>query len=108
MHASAPDQGVNAIYKMADVLRCIRDEVAPLLARQSDPVLGAPTISAGTIRGGTKTNIVPDSCEAEIDAPHHSGTGPGGDHAIAEEGLPRCGNFQLASHAAEHRSRRIR
>jgi acetylornithine deacetylase/succinyl-diaminopimelate desuccinylase-like protein len=68
VHASAPDQGENAIYKMADVVRCIRDEIAPGLAAKSHPVLGSPTISAGTIRGGTKTNIVPDFCELEVDA----------------------------------------
>ena len=67
VHASAPDRGENAIYKMADVLRCIRDEIAPALAAQCHPVLGSPTISAGTIRGGTKTNIVPDFCELEVD-----------------------------------------
>lgn len=68
VHASAPQLGENAIYKMADVLRCIRDEIAPHLASQSHPILGSPTISAGMIRGGTKTNIVPDSCELEVDA----------------------------------------
>ena len=67
VHASAPELGENAIYKMADVLRCIRDEIAPGLAAQTHPVLGSPTISAGTIRGGTKTNIVPDFCEVEVD-----------------------------------------
>ena len=67
VHASAPDRGENAIYKMADVLCCIRDTIAPRLASQSHPVLGSPTISAGTIRGGTKTNIVPDCCELEVD-----------------------------------------
>ncbi len=67
-HASAPDLGENAIYKMADVVRCIRDEIAPLLARQSHPILGSPTISVGTIRGGAKTNIVPDFCELEVDS----------------------------------------
>ena len=67
VHASAPELGENAIYKMADVIRCVRDEVAPRLAATSHPILGSPTISVGTIRGGTKTNIVPDSCELEID-----------------------------------------
>jgi acetylornithine deacetylase/succinyl-diaminopimelate desuccinylase family protein len=66
-HASAPALGENAIYKMADVIRSIRDEISPRLASQSHPILGSPTISAGTIRGGTKTNIVPDFCELEID-----------------------------------------
>ena len=59
VHASAPALGENAIYKMADVIRCIRDEIEPSLTAQTHPVLGSPTISVGTIRGGTKTNIVP-------------------------------------------------
>ncbi len=67
VHASMPEQGENAIYKMAEVLRCIRDEIAPSLQSLSHPVLGLPTISAGTIRGGTKSNIVPDFCEASVD-----------------------------------------
>jgi len=66
-HGSAPERGENAIYKMGDVLRCIRDVIAPRLAGQSHPVLGSPTINAGTIRGGTKINIVPDFCELEVD-----------------------------------------
>lgn len=66
-HSSAPEKGENAIYKMADLLQLIRDEIAPELARLSDPVLGSPTINAGTVNGGSKTNIVPDFCRAEID-----------------------------------------
>ncbi|HEY8903020.1 MAG TPA: M20 family metallopeptidase, partial [Chthoniobacterales bacterium] len=67
VHASQPHLGENAIYKMMDVVRCIRDEIAPSLESLRDPVLGVPTISAGTIRGGTKSNIVPDFCEANLD-----------------------------------------
>ncbi len=67
VHASMPEQGENALYKMADVLRGIRDTIAPALAGQRDPILGSPTISAGTIRGGTKSNIVPDACEMSVD-----------------------------------------
>lgn len=67
VHASMPDRGENAIYKMADLLRCIRDEIAPGFQAITHPVLGTPTISAGTIRGGTKSNIVPDFCEASVD-----------------------------------------
>jgi acetylornithine deacetylase/succinyl-diaminopimelate desuccinylase family protein len=67
VHASKPELGDNAVYKMADVLRCVRDEIAPAFAKLSDPVLGSPTISAGTIRGGMKSNIVPDFCEASVD-----------------------------------------
>lgn len=77
VHASTPALGENAIYKMANVLHCIRDEIAPRLAAQSHPVLGSPTISAGTIRGGAKTNIVPESCELEVDARTVPGQDPG-------------------------------
>lgn len=67
VHASQPHLGENAIYKMSDVVRCIRDEIAPSLQSLRDPALGVPTISLGTIRGGTKSNIVPDFCEATLD-----------------------------------------
>ena len=30
-------------------------------------VLGRPTVSLGTIRGGTATNVVPDRCEIQVD-----------------------------------------
>jgi acetylornithine deacetylase/succinyl-diaminopimelate desuccinylase-like protein len=66
-HASRPELGENAIAKMLDVLAFIRRELAPEFAALSDPILGSPTISIGTIRGGSKTNIIPDACEATVD-----------------------------------------
>ena len=66
-HASMPEKYDNAIYKMADVIRCIRDEIAPALAKISHPILGSPTASVGVCRGGSKINIVPDLCVAEVD-----------------------------------------
>ncbi len=67
VHASQPECGENAIYKMADVLRCVREEIAPALAEQRHATLGSPTVSVGMIRGGTKVNIVPDLCEVGVD-----------------------------------------
>ncbi|MEI6350778.1 MAG: M20 family metallopeptidase [Verrucomicrobiota bacterium] len=67
VHASAPDRGVNAIYKMMDVIRALREKVIPCLAAFDDPVLGSPTASVGTIRGGSKVNIVPDFCTVQVD-----------------------------------------
>ena len=66
-HASRPDLGDNAIDKMLDVLAVIRTEFAADFARQRDPLLGASTLSIGTIRGGSKTNVIPDSCSASVD-----------------------------------------
>lgn len=67
VHASKPEQGENAIYKMCAAIACLRDEVLPEFSKHSHPVLGHPTLSVGTIAGGSKTNIVPDACEANVD-----------------------------------------
>jgi hypothetical protein len=67
VHAARPQDGQNAIYPMADVLRFVRDELSPWLATFQHPVLGHSTVSAGTVRGGSKTNIVPDFCQATLD-----------------------------------------
>jgi acetylornithine deacetylase/succinyl-diaminopimelate desuccinylase-like protein len=66
-HAAEVSQGVNAIYKMADVARRVRDDLCPLLASRPDPLLGPATASLGVIAGGRKINVVPDCCEAELD-----------------------------------------
>ena len=67
VHAAHPERGENAIYKMADVLRCIRDELPAILGTAEHPLLGRTTVSAGTVNGGSKINIVPDICTAEVD-----------------------------------------
>ena len=67
VHAAEPHRGDNAIYKMADVLRFIRDTLAAELAAGEHPLLGRTTVSAGTVKGGSKINIVPDVCTAEVD-----------------------------------------
>jgi succinyl-diaminopimelate desuccinylase len=63
-HASMPQLGRNAIHAMADVVRALehhRFDVPP------HPLLGEPTISVGTIRGGAGSNVVPDGCAVEVD-----------------------------------------
>lgn len=67
VHASAPERGENAIYKMTSAIDRIRDRVIPEISRNEHPLLGRTTLSVGTIKGGSKTNIVPDHCEATID-----------------------------------------
>lgn len=66
-HAAQPQFGENAIDKMLDVLAVIRTEFAAEFAQQHDPLLGTSTLSIGTIHGGTKTNVIPDFCEASVD-----------------------------------------
>jgi acetylornithine deacetylase/succinyl-diaminopimelate desuccinylase-like protein len=81
VHAARPQDGQNAIYPMADVMRLVRDELSPWLATFQHPVLGHSTVSAGTIRGGSKTNVVPDFCRATLDIR----TVPGQDTTFEEE-----------------------
>jgi len=64
-HASTPEAGVNAIDGMTDLLKDLREQFPG--ESTVDPVLGSPTISVGTIKGGTKSNVVPDYCEAHVD-----------------------------------------
>lgn len=66
-HGSAPQNGRNAIYAMRRVLEIIETTMIPQLAERSHPTLGPTTVNVGTIRGGSKINIVPDFCRIEID-----------------------------------------
>ena len=66
-HSSTPDLGVNAIYRMAEVVAALADEALALSLTTPHPMLGPPTLSVGRIEGGQSVNIVPDVCEIEID-----------------------------------------
>jgi acetylornithine deacetylase/succinyl-diaminopimelate desuccinylase family protein len=67
VHASTPERGENALYKMTSAIESIRRQVIPEISKNEHPLLGRTTLSVGTICGGSKTNIVPDHCEATID-----------------------------------------
>jgi acetylornithine deacetylase/succinyl-diaminopimelate desuccinylase-like protein len=67
VHASTPERGENAIYKLASAIEAIRRQVIPEFSVTEHPLLGRSTLSVGTIMGGSKTNIVPDHAEATID-----------------------------------------
>ena len=56
--------GMSAIERMADALLALRGFDFGVA---DHPLLGRPTVSVGTIRGGTVVNLTPDRCEAEID-----------------------------------------
>jgi len=67
-HALDPSKGVNAIYKMVPLITAI-ERYHDELSRRSCTVKGIkyPTCSLGTIKGGIKTNVVPDQCVIAID-----------------------------------------
>ncbi|MCX7826778.1 MAG: M20 family metallopeptidase [Verrucomicrobiae bacterium] len=66
-HSARPDLGVNAIHKMAGVIRAIEDQILPQLARRTHSLLGPPTMNIGVIQGGVQVNFVPDQCWIEVD-----------------------------------------
>ena len=66
-HTATPEAGVNAIYHMATALERIRGPMTERLKTVRHPVLGHPTMTVGTIRGGSQVNIVPAECAIEID-----------------------------------------
>ena len=103
-HASDPARGDNAILKMPAVWKALEEEAAAAGQARAHGILGKPTVSVGTIRGGTGTNVVPDRCEIQVDRrllPGETAAGvlddirrrlapvPGGvEIALLKEGLP--------------------
>jgi succinyl-diaminopimelate desuccinylase len=63
-HGSMPHLGVNAIMHMNKLLQALEAEHIPY---QPHPLLGNFTMNVATIRGGVKTNVVPDTCHVTID-----------------------------------------
>jgi acetylornithine deacetylase/succinyl-diaminopimelate desuccinylase family protein len=67
-HSSRPEDGVNAIYRMAHVLCAIEEYAAGLAGRiPPHPLCGPATLSVGIVAGGSSVNTVPDECLIEID-----------------------------------------
>lgn len=67
VHSSSPQEGVNAIVKMAKLIRALDERLAPQLQQRTHPLLGSPTLSVGRIDGGLQVNVVPDRCLIEVD-----------------------------------------
>jgi acetylornithine deacetylase len=66
-HSSRPEQGVNAVYRMARLLRGVEEYATKLSSLPPDPMLGPRTISVGRVAGGVSANTVPDACSAILD-----------------------------------------
>ena len=68
-HGARPELGENAVLKMQPIISALYEKFLPgLTAREfRHPVLGDSTLNLGMIRGGTRSNIVPDSCTIHLD-----------------------------------------
>ena len=67
-HGSMPHLGDNAVYRMMRALPFLEGYSHP-----KDPLRDI-TVSLGAIRGGTKPNLVADTCVADLDCRHPPGT----------------------------------
>jgi acetylornithine deacetylase/succinyl-diaminopimelate desuccinylase-like protein len=76
-HSSFPERGVNAIYPAGRVILAIESFAKELLARNPDHPCGPPTLSLGTIHGGSGVNLVPDLVVLEVERRVLPGESPG-------------------------------
>lgn len=67
-HGSLPHLGDNAVYRMMRFLARLEPYSQPRDA------LREITVSVGTIQGGTKPNLVADTCSVDLDCRHPPGT----------------------------------
>lgn len=69
-HASAPERGVNALYKAADMIARIRADLVPMLP--DHPVFGKTTLTITRISVKPDVgNVVPEECTFYIDCRTH-------------------------------------
>jgi acetylornithine deacetylase ArgE len=66
-HGAMPHLGHSAIYDGARVALALEMYAQELARRSLHPLLGRPTINLGRISGGNSVNVVPDSCELEVE-----------------------------------------
>ena len=97
-HGSTPEKGINAIEKMHQAMNLLLGEYQNSLNSKSDPLLGRPTLSLGTIKGGDQPNIVPSRCQLELDRRTIPGETPESVmeelHALFEELGQSAPNYQ--------------
>jgi succinyl-diaminopimelate desuccinylase len=62
-HGSMPEEGANAIEGACLAIK----ELKALVPQTKHPLLGKSTLNIGKIKGGVKTNIVPEKCSFECD-----------------------------------------
>ncbi|MCL6653196.1 acetylornithine deacetylase [Agrobacterium rubi] len=77
-HSSRPDQGLNAIHAMSEILTRAVKAANALTQGPFDNNFEPPysSLQVGTISGGQAVNIIPDLCVADIEARAISGVSP--------------------------------
>lgn len=65
-HGSRPHQGINAIYNAAKLISAMQ-EYHEEIGKRTHPLCGKDVCSVTMIKGGTKENIIPESCWLALD-----------------------------------------
>jgi len=65
-HASAPENGVNAVAKAVEVAKSL-EKYNRRISKRSHPLVGRSTCTMTMIWGGVKENLIPESCTIAID-----------------------------------------
>lgn len=69
-HASAPERGINALYKAMKMITKIKDELAP--STPVHPIYGKPSMAITQITVSPEaSNVVPEECKFWIDCRNH-------------------------------------
>jgi acetylornithine deacetylase len=66
-HSSKPEEGINAIEAMAQVIEALRAYGSDLKEREAHPLCGHGRHCPSVIRGGTILSTVPEFCELDVD-----------------------------------------
>jgi acetylornithine deacetylase/succinyl-diaminopimelate desuccinylase-like protein len=66
-HGARPELGRNAVHEMSRIVDLLQTDYAKMLRGRKHRLLGHPTISVGSINGGSQPNIVPAKCTATAD-----------------------------------------
>jgi len=66
-HTSNPQNGVNAIYLMNEVISVLRRRSDSAYPQRKHPLCGSPVLTVSVIHGGVSEHIVPDKCEVWMD-----------------------------------------
>ncbi|OCJ66336.1 acetylornithine deacetylase (ArgE) [Agrobacterium tumefaciens] len=77
-HSSRPDQGLNAIHAMSEILASAVNAAKALTHGPFDSIFEPPysSLQVGTINGGQAVNIIPDLCVVDIEARAILGVSP--------------------------------
>ena len=81
-HGSRPAEGIDAIVRMGRVLSRLEALSRSLQAREGHPLVGAPSLHVGQIRGGTAPSVYAARCRTRVERRIVPGETP--DDALAD------------------------